>query len=237
MWVDRSFRSRWRHDTGADAGAASPLAGWATAARRSARLRCSPSAWRATASRSIRPRAACCMRPATARCSLKAAGMRSRSSPRRHRHPDARRHRHGGAQGRGLRATGSGRAPRARGRAVARFDLDRLARRAPSLVTPLLVTNAGSFEILRRASGQSVEQGDFLMEMRVTGAGRAAVRGDQGAAHQRRMRVPFQHGLHARPAGQLVQALRGFDAQVTLRAHGRQASAQHGGADVAGRTT
>jgi multiphosphoryl transfer protein len=111
------------------------------------------------------------------------------------------------------------------GELLLEFDLDLLARRAASLVTPLLVTNPGSFEILRRASGLALEQGAFLMELRASGAGHANARGDSGASRQRRIRVPLPHGIHARPAGQIVQALRGLDARVTVQAHGRKASA------------
>ena len=54
-----------------------------------------------------------------------------------------------GAQGRGIRGAGRSRAQRVRaGAAAARFDLDLVARRAPSLVTPLIVTNGDRFEIV-----------------------------------------------------------------------------------------
>ena len=47
------------------------------------------------------------------------------------------------------------------GAPLIRFDLDLIARRAPSLVTPLLVTNGERFEIVRRLVGRAVSQGEL----------------------------------------------------------------------------
>ena len=107
------------------------------------------------------------------------------------------------------------------GDALLRFDLDRIARDAKSAVTPVLVASGG--RILRRVSEQAVKVGEFLLEIETTAeVARAAVATTEQA---RRYRVPFDHGLHARPAAQLVAALRGLSSEVTVQARGRSANA------------
>ncbi len=111
------------------------------------------------------------------------------------------------------------------GAPLIRFDLDVVARRAPSLVTPVLVTNGERFEIVRRLLGRSVAQGELLMELRaIDGATRATTAPDATTAGLR-LRVPLPHGIHARPAALIARRLRDFDARVAVTAHGRRASA------------
>src|SRR5688572_904946 len=110
------------------------------------------------------------------------------------------------------------------GAPLIRFDLDIVARRAPSLVTPVLVTNGEHFEIVRSLLGRSVAQGELLMELRaIDGVTRAITAPDAPAAV--RLRVPLPHGIHARPAALIARRLRDFDARVAITAHGRRASA------------
>ncbi len=108
------------------------------------------------------------------------------------------------------------------GDALLRFDLDRIARAAKSTATPILIASGG--HVLRRVAGQSVRVGEFLCEIEATSQ---ALRPETHAIEtRRRFRVPFDHGLHARPAAQLIAALREVSADVTLRAHGRSANAR-----------
>ncbi len=107
-----------------------------------------------------------------------------------------------------------------------RFDLDSIARRATSLVTPLIVTNGEGFEIVRRQSGQAIAAGDFLMELRPVAAARSTSRVPKGNALTRRLRVTLPHGLHARPAALVAHGVRNFDAEVIVLAHGRRANAR-----------
>ncbi len=112
------------------------------------------------------------------------------------------------------------------GDSLLRFDLDRVARLAPSLVTPMIVTNSTEFQITRRVQGLAVLAGDSVMELRRLDAASAGVSdravGGAGAAAQLSLRVSLEHGLHARPAALVVRTAREFDADVHLRAHGRQ---------------
>ena len=107
-----------------------------------------------------------------------------------------------------------------RGQALLRFDLDRVARRAPSLVTPVVISSGG--EVVRRVVDRAIAAGDTLLEVRPAAA---AVAAHEGAGELRReFRIPFEHGLHVRPAAQLVAALKPFAAEVAIEARGRRAN-------------
>lgn len=108
------------------------------------------------------------------------------------------------------------------GQALLRFDLDRVARGASSLATPILLATPG--QVVRRVTGCQVNVGDVLME--VAGEHVAAESGPAGAEEVRYYNVPFDHGLHARPAATLANALKPFDSTVTLVSRGRHANAR-----------
>ena len=109
------------------------------------------------------------------------------------------------------------------GDALLRFDLDALARRAVSLMTPIVLASGGT--VVKRAENRAVAVGDFLMEVEA-GDGAALENAPRPAQATRRFRVPFDHGLHVRPAALVAAALRPFAAEVTFGAHGRQANAR-----------
>jgi multiphosphoryl transfer protein len=117
------------------------------------------------------------------------------------------------------------------GQELLRFDLDLIARRARSAVTPILLASEGI--IRRRSTDCAVEIGDFLMEIEVD-AGAAAGAGSSGAAQRknppggesRLFSVPFEHGLHARPAALIAAALRPFAADVVIVARGQSGNAR-----------
>jgi phosphoenolpyruvate-protein phosphotransferase len=109
------------------------------------------------------------------------------------------------------------------------FDLDLLARRARSLLTPVIIAADGGFRILRRAAGREVATGEFLMEIAPPAAPEAAVSHLGAAPAQmpgRRVEVGFEHGIHARPAALLAASLKRLAADVRVRAHGREANAR-----------
>jgi phosphoenolpyruvate-protein phosphotransferase len=86
------------------------------------------------------------------------------------------------------------------------FDLDRLARTAKSLITPVVVTNGDAFALVSAVSGQAIAAGVTLLELRATGA--AAASDVQPATVSRALLLPLAQGLHARPAAR-VAALAG----------------------------
>ena len=119
------------------------------------------------------------------------------------------------------------------GEVLLRFDLDLLARRAPSLLTPIIITAESGFRIARRVIGREVAVGDPLMDLlseAAPGASAAvAVAGPAAApaaAAIRRAIVAFEHGIHARPAALLAASLRNLAADVRLALRGREANAR-----------
>ncbi len=108
-----------------------------------------------------------------------------------------------------------------RGDRLIDFDLEAISSRARSLITPIIVTNAADFELLRRPEGAPVQLGDTVMELRRRSGGvqaePASPELSQDAAEARRVvRVPMAHGIHARPAARIVDALKGSAADVVL---------------------
>lgn len=110
------------------------------------------------------------------------------------------------------------------GAPLLRFDLDRIARRARSACTPVLLAGGGNLCAVARAG--LIQVGEFLFELEhdASVSPVAPLAGDE--PRRARYRVPFDHGLHARPAALLVAALRGLQAEVSLRAAGRRADAR-----------
>jgi phosphoenolpyruvate-protein phosphotransferase len=105
------------------------------------------------------------------------------------------------------------------------FDLDLLAQRARSLITPVVITNLDAFEIVRRDQDREISVGDFLMELSPIGSAASTDVGSAGEV-SRDVVVPLVHGIHARPAARISEAARKFVAEVALVAVNRRASAK-----------
>jgi multiphosphoryl transfer protein len=113
------------------------------------------------------------------------------------------------------------------GDALLSFDLDLLARRARSVLTPVIISADGGFRIVRRSLDREVAVGDFLMEIAAdANTSRAAPPASATSALSRRLQVTFEHGIHARPAALLVGSIRNLAADVRIAAHGREANAR-----------
>lgn len=104
------------------------------------------------------------------------------------------------------------------------FDADLIARRAPSLVTPVLMPGIDPKSLTAVRPPGPVCAGDVLFRVPAR-AGSAAVTASAEGMVSRALRVPFDHGLHARPAATLIAALAGLRAEVELHAGGRSANA------------
>ncbi|MGH8301715.1 MAG: phosphoenolpyruvate--protein phosphotransferase [Steroidobacteraceae bacterium] len=111
------------------------------------------------------------------------------------------------------------------------FDLDLLARRAKSLLTPVLLLEGSGFTIAHSIESREIAAGDVLMEIVRVGElpGRGRDRQGSGEAHGeareearqvRRMRVALEHGVHARPAAQIVSALKDVAGEISLATQG-----------------
>jgi multiphosphoryl transfer protein len=119
------------------------------------------------------------------------------------------------------------------------FDLDRIARRAKSLLTPILVMEGCGFAVRRRMENRELAVGDVLMELAPVepvehAGGRGGANEPQGgerpvraaATHRQKVQVTLEHGIHARPAAQIARALKEVAAQVSIVAQGRTANAR-----------
>jgi phosphoenolpyruvate-protein phosphotransferase len=114
------------------------------------------------------------------------------------------------------------------------FDLDEIVRRAPSAITPVLLVGALTGQVSGRRLARRVSVGDPLFEISFNhltakasaGVGDAARIAQSSRSLQRAFRVPFDHGLHARPAARVAAALAGIDAGVAFKAHDREADAR-----------
>ena len=113
------------------------------------------------------------------------------------------------------------------GDALIRFDLDRVARTARSLVTPVIVTEPGKFRIVDRRTPGLVRAGDVLMTVRATQnalpASDTTTAGDETRAT---LTIALPHGLHARPAAILAQGLKNLRAEVSLSLRGKAVNAR-----------
>jgi phosphoenolpyruvate-protein phosphotransferase len=108
------------------------------------------------------------------------------------------------------------------GQPLIRFDLDYLVQNAPAVVTPIIVADATRYAVEPIAKGL-VAVGDPLL--RVVPLGGEAVDTDMGGETLiEETVVALSHGLHARPAARLVEAVRRHDARVTLYHGDRHAS-------------
>jgi phosphoenolpyruvate-protein phosphotransferase len=107
------------------------------------------------------------------------------------------------------------------------FDLDLVARRAKSALTPVIVSADGGWRVVRSTVGREVAVGEFLMEIAAGApASAAALQPAGGGVLSRSLTVHLEHGIHARPAALLAAALKNLAADVRVSAHGRAANAR-----------
>jgi len=108
------------------------------------------------------------------------------------------------------------------------FDLELLSQQAPSLMTPLIVTNGERFRISRADTGRVVKFGDVLFELEEIGANPPAT-SKSGAAPplvSEAVVVAHAHGIHARPAALIARLAKTLPYELEIRARGRAASAR-----------
>lgn len=112
-----------------------------------------------------------------------------------------------------------------KGDVLLRFDIDAVAQKARSLVTPMIVVNEG-FSIFPLVKGQVVAAGESLLEVRSQGDAAAARADTAGAVVERTITVPLSNGFHARPAARIGAALKIFVSDVSIATNGRSANAR-----------
>ncbi|MBZ9560049.1 MULTISPECIES: phosphoenolpyruvate--protein phosphotransferase [unclassified Modicisalibacter] len=91
------------------------------------------------------------------------------------------------------------------GEPLLRFEPDRLAREAMSLITPLIVVEPGGWRIDSRRGdrGERVRRGDTLLILEVAAQAATGPSRDTGPARERDVTLALESGLHARPAARL----------------------------------
>ena len=109
------------------------------------------------------------------------------------------------------------------------FDLDAVARRARSLVTPVIVTNGERFRIVRARLDRRLEVGDPWFELEeISAAAPGSVAGSRPAAPliSEAVVVSHAHGIHARPAALIAKLAKASAQAIEIRARGRGADAR-----------
>jgi phosphocarrier protein FPr/phosphocarrier protein len=112
------------------------------------------------------------------------------------------------------------------------FDIDAVARRAPSLMTPVIITNGERFRILEARLNRAVKPGDLLFELEEVAAGAAAANAAPATSSSARavvseaVVVEHTHGIHARPAALIARLAKTLPFEIEIRARGRGASAR-----------
>jgi phosphocarrier protein FPr/phosphocarrier protein len=112
------------------------------------------------------------------------------------------------------------------------FDIDAVARRAPSLMTPVIVTNGERFRILDARLNREVKAGDLLFELEEVAAVAAPASAAPGIASSARavvsesVVVEHAHGIHARPAALIARLAKTLPFEIEIRARGRGAGAR-----------
>ncbi len=106
------------------------------------------------------------------------------------------------------------------------FDLDYIARRAKSLISPIVITNGDDFTIVDVVTDRLVKAGEPLMTLKGVSAADGPAPAANGAAVTRDIVVPLLHGVHARPAAAIAAVAKIFSSDVSLLAHGKSANAK-----------
>ena len=111
------------------------------------------------------------------------------------------------------------------GQPLLSFDLDLIARRAKSALTPVVITG-GDFRIVRVSLNRALAAGEPLMELAPQAQAAEAIARGAAPLQARRVRVTLEHGIHARPAALAVAALRNLAVDARLALRDREANAR-----------
>lgn len=108
------------------------------------------------------------------------------------------------------------------GEPLINIDIDEVARRAPSLITMVILSNPDGMRLEQEASGQ-VTAGTSPLFVVSGQAGNATPRDAKDISEAEAV-VAHEGGLHARPSALLQDAARRFEANVEIEFDGRRAS-------------
>jgi len=110
------------------------------------------------------------------------------------------------------------------GQRLLSFDLDLLARRAKSLITPVVVTNGDQFVIATSQRNREIRAGETLLELQQVGQSVATTASTAGSEASERVVVEHEHGIHARPAALIASYAKTSPVELSVQAHGRSAN-------------
>ena len=111
------------------------------------------------------------------------------------------------------------------GQKLISFDLDLLALKAKSLLSPVLVTNAEGFTVSNRRTGREVQVGEPLFEVVPIAVATGAPTSD-GTTACRAVRITHAHGLHARPAALIAAEVKRLGLPIEAALGERKANAR-----------
>ena len=104
-----------------------------------------------------------------------------------------------------------------------KFDLDFLVQHAPAVVTPMIVCDPERFFVEVLASG-TVSPGDLLLRVTPIEDKKVAPAAE-GPVRTLEAEVALAHGIHARPAARIVDAIRHLNATASVEHGDKKASA------------
>lgn len=115
------------------------------------------------------------------------------------------------------------------GTPLIRFDIDKVARSATSLMTPIISVGQKKLQITPVAKGR-ISAGAPLAKLipadhNITG--RSAATGETEITAQEQAKVGLENGLHARPASKLRQIGQRHNARIILKHNDQEADANH----------
>jgi len=106
------------------------------------------------------------------------------------------------------------------------FDLALIASKAPSLMTPLIITNGERFKVVAANRDRALAAGDELLTLEYAPGEGVAAPPAAVAVVSEQVVVRHAHGIHARPAALIARQAKTLPFELQIRAHGRTASAR-----------
>jgi phosphocarrier protein FPr/phosphocarrier protein len=111
-----------------------------------------------------------------------------------------------------------------KGDPLIRFDLDAVVCGAPSAVTPVVLLETPGYALTRTREDGLVEPGEAIFTLQPRATAQTASTPITGEIVERSVVVPLAHGIHARPAARLRDAVACYAAEISVEKAGRSAS-------------
>ena len=107
------------------------------------------------------------------------------------------------------------------------FDVDKLATKAKSLLTEIIITNGDAARIVTRAKGKVKAQADTLLSISLLNGAAKTETGTQGpVVTSPAILVANKTGLHVRPAAVLANVAKSFQSEIKVQKGERSANAR-----------